>query len=67
MGNLNRRKVVLAEKNKTARWLSEQIEKNPTTVSNWCRNISQPSLETLSKVAKVLEVDIRELLISTAQ
>lgn len=41
--------------------------KNPTTVSNWCRNISQPSLETLSKVAKVLEVDIRELLISTAQ
>lgn len=62
---INRIKAVLAEKNIKNKWLAEKLDKNPTTISKWCTNESQPSLETLVEVATALEVDIRELLIRT--
>lgn len=62
---INRIKVVLAEKGKTNRWLAEQIGKNEATVSRWCSNKAQPRLETLLKIARVLEVDVKELLNQT--
>lgn len=65
--NLNRIKVVLVEKNKTGKWLGEQIGKDPTTVSKWCTNNTQPGLETLAEIAEILQVDIRELLNSTKE
>ena len=61
----NRIKVVLAEKEKTNLWLATQLEKDPVTVSRWCQNTSQPSIDLLSKIAEILDVDIRELLIPT--
>ena len=60
--SLNRIKVVLAEKDKTNKWLAGQLKKYPTTVSRWCTNEIQPSIETLAEIAKVLDVDICELL-----
>ena len=65
--DINRLKVVLAEKKRTNKWLAEQLGKDPGTVSKWCTNTSQPSLETLLKISQILEVDIRELLISSKQ
>lgn len=62
---INRIKVVLAEQNKTNKWLAERLSKNETTISHWCTNEKQPSLETLIGVAKTLNVDVRELLNST--
>lgn len=59
--NINRIKVVLVEKCKTNKWLSEQLGVAPTTVSKWCTNTSQPTLETLLKIAEVLEVDMADL------
>ena len=59
---LNRLKVVLAEKKRTNKWLSEQLGKDKTTVSKWCTNTCQPDLENLMKMAKLLEVDVNELL-----
>ena len=59
---INRLKVVLAEKGKTNKWLAEQLGKDPATVSKWCTNSSQPGLETLFEIAKVLDVDVSELL-----
>ena len=61
MKQLNRIKVVLVEKNKTAKWLSEQIGKNTCSVSRWCTNESQPAVETFYQIAKLLDIDIREL------
>lgn len=61
----NRIKAVLAEQGKTNNWLADQLEMNRTTVSKWCRNEMQPRVETLFHIAKVLEIDVRELLIST--
>ena len=58
----NRIKVVLADKKRTNKWLSEQLECAPTTVSKWCTNVSQPPMETFVKIAELLEVDINELL-----
>ncbi|MBL4707339.1 MAG: helix-turn-helix transcriptional regulator [Flavobacteriales bacterium] len=63
----NRIKAVLAEKSKTNNWLADQLEMNRTTVSKWCRNEMQPRVETLFHIAKVLEIDVRELLISTEE
>jgi transcriptional regulator with XRE-family HTH domain len=60
--NLNRIKAVLADKQRTNKWLAEQLDKDPATVSKWCTNSSQPSLETLVSIAKVLEVDMNELI-----
>ena len=63
--DINRLKVVLAEKKRTNKWLAEQLGKDPGTVSKWCTNTMQPNLETLVEIAKIMEVDIRELLIPT--
>lgn len=67
MAELNRLKVVLVEKKKTARWLADKMGKDPATISKWCTNTSQPSIETLAEVAKLLEADIRDLLIPTTK
>ena len=61
---LNRIKVVLAEKHKTNKWLAEKLGKDQTTVSKWCTNKSQPGIETLFKMAQLLEVDAKDLLCS---
>ena len=62
---INRIRVVLAEKDRTNKWLSEKVDKNRTTVSRWCTNDMQPSLETLIAIANALDVDVRELILST--
>jgi len=59
---INRLKIVLAEKNRKGKWLAEQLGKNEATVSRWCSNTAQPSLEMLVKIASILNVDPRELL-----
>ena len=64
--DINRLKVVLAEKKRTNKWLCEQLNVNPSTVSKWCTNTAQPSLETLTAIAESLNVDIRSLLNSTS-
>ena len=58
---INRIKVMLAEKGRTNKWLAEQVGKDPATVSKWCTNAAQPSLEMLLQVAKV-EVEIKDLI-----
>ena len=63
--DINRLKVVLAEKKRTNKWLAEVLDKDPATVSKWCTNTAQPCLETLLDIARVLEVDIKELLNSS--
>ena len=60
--DLNRIKVVLAEKKRTNKWLAEQLGKDPATISKWCTNSSQPSVETLMEIAKCLGVEVHELL-----
>ncbi len=62
--NINRLKVVLAEKNRTNRWLAAQLGKNEATISKWCTNSTQPSLNDLVAIAKCLEVDTKDLLYS---
>ena len=59
---LNRIKVVLVERQKTSKWLAEHLKKSETTVSRWASNKIQPSLEQLFEIAKILEVDVKELL-----
>lgn len=59
---VNRIKVVLADKNKTNKWLAEQLGKDPATVSKWCTNTSQPGVETLIEIAQILEVEVGDLL-----
>lgn len=63
--DINRLKVVLADKKRTNKWLAEQLGKDPATVSKWCTNKAQPNLETLIQIAACLEVDVKELLRST--
>lgn len=65
MANLNRLKVVLVEQNRTGKWLSEQLGKSTATVSKWCQNTIQPDLQTLESISKLLDVDIRDLIVST--
>ncbi len=65
MEDINRIKVVLAEKRRTNRWLAKEIGKDPATISKWCTNSSQPDLSTLKKVAELLDVDVKDLLWST--
>ena len=60
--DINRLKVVLAEKKRTNKWLAEQLGKDQATVSKWCTNASQPPLEMLLKIAETLEVDMKDLL-----
>ena len=65
MEDINRLKVVLAEKKRTNNWLATELGKNPATVSKWCTNSAQPDLQTLKRVAELLEVDVKDLLWST--
>lgn len=60
--DINRIKVVLAEKKRTNKWLAEQLGKDPATVSKWCTNTLQPNLELLLHIAERLEVDVQDLL-----
>ena len=62
---INRIKVVLAEQNKTGKWLAEQLQKNEATVSRWCTNKSQPSLEVLTRIAEILNMDRKDLINSS--
>ena len=60
---INRIKVVLAEKQRTNKWLAENLGREYSTISKWCTNTTQPDLQTLSKIAEILGVNIRELLV----
>ena len=59
--DINRIKVVLADKKRTNKWLAEQLGKDPATVSKWCTNSCQPTLETLVKISQLLDVELSEL------
>ena len=67
MAKLNRLKAVLAEQEKTSKWLAENVGKSACTVSKWCSNTIQPDLNTLDKIAKLLGVDVKELLNPTEE
>ncbi|MGZ3767822.1 MAG: helix-turn-helix transcriptional regulator [Bacteroidia bacterium] len=61
----NRIKTLLAEKDKSSKWLAEKVGKDQSTVSRWCTNDMQPSIETFYDIAKFLDVDVRELFVPT--
>lgn len=65
--DINRLKVVLVEQKKTGKWLAEQLGKDPSTVSKWCSNKMQPSLEILIQIAGLLDIDVRELIVNTKE
>jgi transcriptional regulator with XRE-family HTH domain len=65
MKEINRLKVVLVEQKRTGKWLAETLGKNEATISRWCTNETQPSLDTLLEIAKALNVDIRKLINAT--
>ncbi len=65
MAALNRIKAALADKQRTSKWLAEELGKSPITVSKWCTNTIQPDLTTLDRIAKLLEVNVKELLNNT--
>ena len=65
MKDINRIKVVLVEQKKTGKWLAEELGKDPSTVSKWCSNKMQPSLEMLTQIAEKLDVDVRNLIVTT--
>lgn len=67
MANLNRIKVVLVEQQKTGKWLAEQLGKSTCTVSKWCSNTIQPDLATLDKISKLLDVNIKDLLLDNKE
>ena len=64
---INRLKVVLVEQGKTNKWLAEKLDKNETTVSRWCTNEVQPSLETLIQISELLHIDVKDLIISNKE
>ncbi|MFJ1354250.1 helix-turn-helix transcriptional regulator [Capnocytophaga canimorsus] len=59
------KEAVFAEKQLTSKWLAERLEKSENTVSKWCSNKVQPSLENLVAIAKILDIDVKDLLVST--
>ena len=61
MEDINRLKLLLVEKKKTSKWLSEQLGITPSTVSKWCTNTSKPDMETLAKISKLLNVGVEDL------
>ena len=63
MEELNQLKIVLVKKKRTSKWLAEQLEVNPTTVSKWCTNKTQPNLQTLKRISELLEVKLEELIV----
>ena len=67
MTNLNRLKVVLVEQGKTGKWLAEQMGKSTCTVSKWCSNTVQPDLKTLNDIANILQVDVKDLIVSNSK
>jgi len=67
MDEMNRIKEVLKEQGRTQTWLAEKIEKSYVVVTNYCNNNAQPSIDVLRKIAKVLDVDVRELLTPTKE
>ncbi len=64
---LNRIKIVLAQKSKANKWLAEKLDVNPPTVSQWCGNKTQPSLETFYQIAEILDVEVRKLFVPTKE
>ena len=64
---INRLKTVLAEKGRTNKWLAEMLHKNETTISRWCTNEVQPSMENFVNIAKLLNIDVKELINTTKQ
>lgn len=60
--NINRIKVVLADKQRTNKWLAEQLDKDPGTISKWCTNTLQPNLETLIRISDLLGVQVQDLI-----
>ena len=64
MANVNRIKVVLVEKQKTGKWLAEQLGKSNCTISKWCSNSVQPDLQTLHDIANLLNIEVSELIVS---
>lgn len=67
MNNLNRLKVVLVEQGKTGKWLAGEIGKSTCTVSKWCSNTVQPDLKTLNDIANILQVDVKDLIVSNSK
>ncbi len=65
MNVINRIKVVLAEKRVTGKWLAQELNVSAVTTSRWCSNVSQPDLATLVKIAELLDVDVKDLIVST--
>ena len=65
MQKINRIKAVLAEQNRTSKWLAEQLGRDQATISKWCTNTYQPRLEMLVKIAELLNVDVRDLIVKT--
>lgn len=63
----NRIKIVLAEKEQSAKWLAEQLNKDKSIVSRWCTNDMQPSVETFYEIAKVLDIEVRELFVASKE
>ena len=61
MEDINRLKLVLVEKKKTGKWLAEQLGRDPSTISKWCTNSSQPDLGNLMQIAKILDVELTDL------
>lgn len=62
---INRLKAVLAEQGKTNKWMAEKLSKNETTISRWCTNEVQPSMDTFVEIAGLLNIDVKELINST--
>ncbi len=62
---INRLKIVLVEKSKTSKWLAKQLGKSESTISRWCTNEIQPSMDTFVQIAKLLNIDIKDLINST--
>ena len=67
MTNLNRLKVVLVEQGKAGKWLAGEIGKSTCTVSKWCSNTVQPDLKTLNDIANILQVDVKDLIVSNSK
>ena len=61
--DINRLKVILVEKKKTSKWLTDELGVNPSTVSKWCTNSSQPDLTTVLKIADLLKIDLKKLIV----
>lgn len=63
----NRIKIALVEKDKTGKWLAEQLGKSTCTVSKWCKNSIQPDIKTLNEIADLMDVDVKDLLVSNKE